>query len=170
MREVSFLDKKRFKLTDNITLHIPTVKEIRGDSIIETGLDTDEQNYYKLVNLFTATSSDFMVAYSEQGRDFTKIPDYQVFCEMFGGMSKEELEKSYLLFENINLANFELSINSENETIVLYDKTHDLVIDELMYMRISAAICQINFTEKTRRKPANETAKEYIVERTKVKA
>lgn len=57
MSDISLLNKTKFKVNDNITVHIPTLGEIKGDSPKLYGTDEDEANFYSLVSLFTSTSS-----------------------------------------------------------------------------------------------------------------
>ena len=171
MSDISLLNKTKFKVNDNITVHIPTLGEIRGDSPKLYGTDEDEANLYSLVSLFTSTSSDIMLELDEAGMDFTKITDFQTFLILFGGMPKKVLdEKSSLMFENINLADFKVSLSTINDLPILYDEEHDITIDELIYMQLSTIFCTVYSIEKRHRKPGDTTAKEYIIERQKVKA
>ena len=171
MSEMSLLNKTKFVVNERIVVHIPTLREIRGDSPVVLGTDKDEQDFYTIVNLFSATSSDIMIELDEMGIDFTTWSDFTTFLMLFGNTSKDVLrEKSHLLFETINLADFEVSINTVNELPVLYDAEHDIVIDELMYMQLSTIFCTIHSLEKNRRKPGDKTARDYIIERQKTKA
>ena len=171
MSDVSLLDKHKFVVNNQITVHIPTIKEIRGDSPILFGTDKDEADFYSLVNLFSATSSDIMVELDEMGIDFTTWSDFTTFLMLFGGTSKDVMrEKSHLLFENINLADFEVSINQVNELPILYDAEHDIIIDELIYMQLSTIFCTMHSIQKQDRKPGDKTARDYIIERQKKKA
>lgn len=168
--DISLLNKHKILITEQITVHIPTIREIKGTSVLNLGTDDDESSYYTLINLFSATSSNIMVELEDQGIDFTKWSDYNTFLMLFQGVPKEMLKvKSHLLFENINLADFEIGINPENELPILYDATHDIIIDELMYMRLSAVFCCMNFIEKEHRKPADNTARNFIIERQRIK-
>lgn len=168
MSEISLLNKTKFIVNDQITVHIPTISQIKGMSGITCGTDTDETMYYTLVNLFSATSTDIMLELDEQGIDFTTWSDYNTFLMLFQGVSKEILEtKSNLLFDNVNLADFELSVNITNELPILYDKKHDIIIDELMYMRLSTIFCTINHLKKRHRKMGNATMRDYAIERAK---
>lgn len=169
--DISLLNKHKYVVTDQITVHIPTIREIRGTSPELYGTDTDERDYYSMINMFSATSSDIMVELDERGIDFTEWSDYNTFLMFFSAMSKEKLhEKSSLLFDNIDLSEFDISINSENQLTVLRNPYNNIIIDEFLYMRLSAVFCTMNLIEKNRRKPANKTAREYIISRQKVKA
>ena len=61
MSDVSLLNKTKFVVNDQITVHIPTLREIEGESPDLLGTDKDEADVYSIVNLFSATSSDIMV-------------------------------------------------------------------------------------------------------------
>ena len=166
MGDISLLNKHSFIVNDKITVHIPTLREIRGNTAQIVTADSDEAKYFSLVNMFSATPCDIMLELDRQGIDFTKWTDYKTFLMMFQGISQETLkEKSFLLFDNINLADFQVSINMENRLPILYDQQHDIIIDEMLYMQISAIICGINFIEKNHRKMGNETMKKYALER-----
>ena len=164
--DISLLNKTKYVVNDKITVHIPYIKEIRGESFFENGTDTDEADYYSLINLFAVTSTDLMLELDEKGIDFTTVSDYTTFLMMLGSTPKELLRaKSHLLFENINLADFEISIDQENVQPVLYDSEHDICIDELTYMQLSIIFCTINMMHKNVRKMGNETMRKYALER-----
>lgn len=165
MGDISLLNKRKFVINDKITIHIPTIREIRGDSYLD-GINTDEADYYSLINLFSVTSTDIMLELHKQGIDFTQVSDYTTFLMMFSNIPDTVMQsKSHLLFENINFADFTISINPENQEPVLYDATHDIVIDEMLYMRMSTVFCTINRLKKNKRKMGNETMKQYAIER-----
>lgn len=171
MNDISLLNKGKLIVNNEITVHIPTIREIKGTSPEMLGTDEDEAEFYSLVNLFVSTSSDIMVELDELGIDFTTWDDYKTFMMLFSSMPKDILKKkSPLMFENINLADFELSVNEVNGLPILHDKKHDVIIDELIYMQLSAIFCNIYGIEKKRRKPGDNTAKNYIIERQKAKA
>ena len=149
MSDVSLLNKRKFVVNNQITVHIPTIKEIRGDSPILLGTDQDEMDFYSLINLFSATSSDIMIELDKIGIDFTTWSDFQTFLMLFSSTSKDVMrEKSCLLFENINLADFEISINKVNELPILYDAVHDIIIDEFIYMQLSTIFCTMHSIQK----------------------
>ena len=170
MNDISLLNKNKFVINDQITVHIPTLREIKGVTPETEGTDKDEADLYSIVNLFSATSSDIMVELDSMGIDFTTWSDFTTFLLLFEGVPKQILEeKSHLLFDNINLADFEVSVNKENELPILYDFKHNIIIDELMYMRLSTIFCTMFSITKHRRKPGDKVARDYILEREKIK-
>ena len=171
MSDISLLNKTKLVVNNQITVHIPTIREIKGSSPVLFGNDKDESDFYSLVSLFTSTSSDIMVELDDMGIDFTTWDDYTTFLLLFGSTPKEILRaKSSLMFENINLADFEPSINTVNGLPILYDREHNIIIDELIYMQLSTIFCTVHAIEKHRRKPGDSTARNYIIERQRAKA
>lgn len=171
MSDISLLNKTKFMVNNQITVHIPTLKEIRGDSPRLYGTDEDEADFYSVISLFTSTSSDIMLELDKAGLDFTTISDFQTFLLLFNGIPKDILTKeSPLLFDNIDLANFESRISEVNNLPILYDSRNGITIDELIYMQLSTIFCTIHSIEKKHRKPGDQTAKNYILERQRTKA
>lgn len=166
--DISLLDRTKYVVNDKITVHIPTIREIRGKSFFENGTSTDEIDYNSLINLFSVTSTDLMVELDKKGIDFTTVSDFTTFLMMFGNTPKELLRnKSPLLFDNINLADFAISIDPQTNQPVLYDVKHDICIDELIYMQLSTIFCVMNSMRKNTRKMGNDTMRKYAIEREK---
>lgn len=171
MSDISLLNKGKLVVNNQITVHIPTIREIKGTSPEILGNDKDESDFYSLVSLFTSTSSDIMVELDDIGIDFTTWDDYTTFLMLFNSTPREILRtKSPIMFENINLDDFEASTNSVNGLPILYDRSHNIVIDELIYLQLSTIFCTIHAIQKNRRKPGDATAKQYIIERQRIKA
>jgi hypothetical protein len=78
---------------------------------------------------------------------------------------------SPLLFKDFNLGDFEISESQSTGQIVLYNSQHDLAIDEYTYKWLSTVFCTMHMYTKSRPIiPANQTAKNYIIERALTKA
>ena len=149
-------------MTNDITVHIPTLREIRGDDD-EYSKQTD---YWGVVNMFAATACDIMIELDEQGIDFTKWSDFNTFLMMFNGINKEVLHNiSPLLFENVDLSTYEIQENEKKTALFLKDTQSEATIDELIYLRLSTIFCTINNLKKNHRKMGNETMKKYALER-----
>ena len=165
MSSISLLNKRKFKINDNITIHIPTVGELRKD-YKETG-EIVYPYYLMMTNLFLATSCDIMIELDEQGIDFTKWTDYNTFLTLYAGMTKQLLnEHSYLIFDNLNLADFDIVPEPNGKSVVLKSDS-GFVLDERTYMQIGSVLTAITGIKKNHRKMGNETAKQYAIERAK---
>ena len=156
MPALNFLYKKEYKINNSIKIIIPSV----GD-VLE-----NEDNYYSIVTSLTAMPIDFMVQLEDMGIDFTKIGEFELFVILF--QSIKDLDTS-LVFGDLDLNKFELSVNEENGNLVLHDAENNIVIDKAIQNQISQALRKIHGFEKNRKKPANEEAKEYLLKRERKK-
>ena len=68
------------------------------------------------------------------------------------------------------LTKFKLDINPENGMIILNNKEDGIIIDRAIHGRIAATLRFLHNIEKNRRKPGNEDAKQYLLERAKIKS
>ncbi len=158
MATLNLLYKDSYAINDDISIRIPTVKEV-----LEA-----EDNYYGLVYTLTAMPIDRMVQLDDLGIDFTQISAYELFLLFFQAI--REFDTS-LIFGSLDLKKFELASGEDESSLVLVDAENDIVIDQRVYMQIAAALRKIHHLEKNRRKPANKEAKDFMlqVERDKLK-
>jgi len=152
----NLLYKRSYPLNQHIKIVIPTVGEILEN----------EDKYYGLISSFTAMPIDMMVQLDDAGIDFAKINEYELFLLLFNGI---KLQDTTLLFDGLDLTKFEFSISEQNGTPILIDKENDIIIDRAIHGQIAAALRLIHHLEKNRRKPGNEEAKKYLIERARVK-
>ena len=156
MATLNLLYKDQYPINDSIKIVIPTV----GDIV------DNEDAYYNIISALTAMPIDMMVQLDDAGIDFTEINDYELFLMLFPGLQASDTS---LVFGDLDLSKFELSIRESNNTVVLYNRENGVVIDRAIYTRIAGALREIHRLEKDRRKPANKEAKEYMLERARTK-
>lgn len=156
MPTINLLFKDHYPINDNIHIMIPTV-----DEVLE-----NEDSYYGQVSLLTAMPIDMMLELDDIGIDYTTINDYDLFLLMFNQLRSDDTS---LIFGDLDLSKFEFAENKENGRIVLYDSENDIVIDRGIQGQIAATLRKIHHLEKNRRKPANEEAKKYMLERARTK-
>lgn len=165
MAEISLLNRRSFKINNDISVYIPTVGELR--EIVSDTEGTVYPIYLLMVNLFLATSCDIMVELDEQGIDFTKWSDYSTFLTMLNIMNKDMLrEYSHLLITGCNLADFRMTPSPDGQHVLLQNQD-GVTINEAVYMQMSSTYSAITCIKKNRRKMGNETMKQYAVERAK---
>lgn len=143
-------------ITEQIGIVIPTVGDI---------LD-HEDDYYALVSMLTAMPIDFMVQLDDMGVDFSTINEYQLFLILFGTIREMDTK---LIFGDLDLSRFELAKHIESGMPVIYDEADDIVIDRVVHTKIANTLREIHHLEKDVRKPGNEDAKEYMLERARKK-
>lgn len=158
MREpTQLLYKSEIPINNHISVRIPTLREIVNK----------QDDYYTLVNILTAMPIDMMVELDDLGIDFTEIDDYDLFLMFF--KSLENLDMS-LVLTGVDVSKFELAYNEDINMYVMVDRENDIVIDRIIHHDIAACIRKINQMKKDKRKPGNEEAKKYLIERARIKA
>lgn len=152
----SFLFEDSVHINDYIEVKIPTVNEV---------LENEEQ-YYGIVSSLVATPWDMMVQLDDLGIDFTEIDDYELFLITFQTI---RVQDTHLIFGDLDLSGFEPAINDENQTIVLLDKNSGTVIDKSIHYMIAETLRKIHHLERNIKKPGNEEAKKFLIERARKK-
>lgn len=146
---------KKHNITEKVSVVIPTVGEILED----------ERSYYNIVNAVIATPSDFMVQLDDAGIDFASITSFELFL-LFLPQIKTN---SHLVFGDLNFEELELAVNDKDGRIALIDKDNNVVIDRAIHDQICRVLLKINNFERHNRKPANEEAKKFMLERARAK-
>lgn len=152
----NILYKRVIPITENIGVYVPFVGEVLAC----------EDEYYSLVSMFTAMPIDYLVQLDDAGIDFTAIDEWQMFLLFFNGLKSRDTR---MVLGDLDLSFFEIGINEQNGQVVLVDTEHDICIDRLIHSMIADALRKIHHLEKNRRKPANEDAKQYMLERARKK-
>lgn len=93
--------------------------------------------------------------------DWCEITDFQLATLLWPSFSQEQTK---LLLGDLNLQNFKPVENLQNGEIVLRDAQNDIVIDELIYMRMSAFMCRMHNITKKVEKAANAFTKKILID------
>lgn len=150
------LYQREYPINDSIRIIIPNVGEIIDD----------EDNYYGLVSALTAMPIDMLVQLEDAGIDFTKINEYKLFLLLFPVIKSQDTS---LIFGGIDLSKFEIAVNEQNGNIVLLDAERNIKIDRVIHSQIAGVLRKIHHLERNNRKPANEEAKQFMLERARAK-
>lgn len=155
----NLLFKKKYEINNSISVLIPTVGEVL----------TNEDAYYGLISVLTAMPIDLMVELDDAGIDFTTINEYDLFLMMFSEIKDPEVDTS-LVFGDLDMSKFELAVDEQNGNIVLFNKENGgIVIDRAIHGQIADVLRKIHHLEKSKRKPANEEAKKFMIKRARDK-
>lgn len=152
----SLLYKRKYPINEFIQIEIPTVGEILEQ----------EDAYYSMVSLITATPYDMMVQLDDMKIDFAEINDYELFVLMFQALKTRDTS---LIFGTLDLNKFSVMVNPQNNTVVLRDPESGAMIDRNIYSLICQAIRKIHHLKRNNRKPANDAAKKYMIQRARTK-
>ena len=152
MENKSLLNQSSVKITDQITLNIPTIGEI---------LD-DEAMYFSIVSVMTATPYQYMVQLDDIGIDYTKITDYQLFQIFFPIYAQNDVS---IIFGDLNLKDIALYHDQKTNLDVLYSPLSDTAIDEFVYYQMARTMRQVNCIKYERKRPKGEHTKKYLLEK-----
>ena len=150
------LYKNEYAISDKIKIIIPKVRD----------LIKDEASYYSNITLITATPYDMMVQLDDIGIDFTKIDDFELFCAIFNQLAESDTS---LIFGDLNLTNFIPARINGSDEIILYDEINDITIDKTIYSQICEVLRLIHGYKRVNKRPANEEAKKFMIERARIK-
>lgn len=156
MATLNLLYKQEYAINEHIRIQIPTVGEV---------LD-NEDDYYTMVTMLTAMPVDMMVQLDDIGVDFTAINEYELFLILFNALKDKDTS---LIFGELDLKPFRSAVNPQNNTIVLRDKETGVVIDRGIQGEIASVLRKIHNLKRNNRKPANQEAREYMLQRAREK-
>mgnify|MGYP003290043721 CR=1 FL=1 len=147
-KTISLIGRKNYTLSNGLVLHIPTLKELRGER------DEDEIRNFNLITPFISTPTDLMVELYEQGIDFQVFTDDYVF---FATMIEQYSGLNYgLVFENVGVCNWRAV--SDGENIFVYDEDNEIIITREIYFELSEVLRKMYYRERTHREFCNERA------------
>lgn len=156
MATLNLLYKQEYAINEHIKIRIPTVGEV---------LD-NEDDYYTMVTMLTAMPIDMMVQLDDIGVDFTAINEYELFLILFNALKDKDTS---LIFGELDLRPFKSVVNPQNSTIVLRNKETGVVIDRGIQGQIASVLRKIHSLKRNNRKPANQEAREYMLQRAREK-
>lgn len=152
----SFLYKDEVPVTDKIIVRIPKVGDI---------LD-DEEGYYAEVSMLTAMPVDYMVQLDDIKINYDEINEYDLLFILFESI--RQIDRG-MVFKDLDLGKFHPAVHRESGIPVLYDDINDIVIDRVVHTKIADTLREIHHLEKNNRKPGNEEARKFLIERARKK-
>ena len=152
----NLLYKSDIVINDFVSIKIPSVGQV-----VEC-----EDDYYSLVQLLTAMPIDLMVALDDIGVDFSTINDYELFVILFGTI--KQLDTS-LIFGDLDLSPFVVDVDTATGKPVMKDPSTGRMFDRALQYNIAEILRKIHSLEKNNRKPGNEEARKYMIERARKK-
>lgn len=148
----SFLYETEHQINQHISIIVPTVADVIKD----------EDAYFGAVSLIVATPYDMMVQLDDNNIDFAKINDWELFCLLFNELQKMDLS---LVFKDLDLRDFKGAVNKQNGDMVLFNEKTGAVIDRSIHNQICVFLRRVLGIEKSLKKPGNEEARKYMIER-----
>lgn len=152
----NMLYKSEIVINDFVSIKIPSVGQV-----VEY-----EDEYYNLVQLLTAMPIDLMVPLDDAGIDFSTINDYELFILMFNAIKQCDTK---LIFGELDLSPFQLGFDEATGKPVMIDPKTERKFDRALQVNIAETLRKIHHLEKNNRKPGNEEARKYMIERARKK-
>ncbi len=140
-------------VTDQITLHQPTL-----DEICQYG----EQQYWSMIYTLTSVGADMKFQLYDIGIDYSKISDYELFYSLLCRNFTQE--KTSILLGDLDFPMFQLFQQQDSEEIVMYDEKHDILLDENTYLTIADILRKMHGLKRNNQMPANESTKQILIE------
>lgn len=156
MAIASLLYKDRYKVSDDICVMIPTVRDVLNN----------EENYYNLVSMLTSMPIDAMVLLDDAGIDFSTINEYDLFLLFFKSLQNADTK---LVFGDLDLSKFQPALHEESKSVVLVDPDSDIKIDRFVQGKIASTLRKIHNLEKNTKRPGNDAARDYMLRRAREK-
>lgn len=150
----SLLLQTQVDLAPGIAIRIPTVGEILQN----------ERLYYQTTYSLTATPFQNMVQLDDLGIDFTTISEWQLFIQTFLAYAHSGDLLDYV-FADLQTQGFGIYQDPQTAALYLSNPDTGVQIHESTYLQIVELIRKINLYEHITARPANETAKQYLIEK-----
>lgn len=155
MPTLNLLYKESYSINKDIKIMIPKVRDV---------LEHDE-DYYNMVMMLTAMPIDMMVQLDDMGIDFTEINEYDLFLMVFNSLKTEDTS---LIFGDLDLSRFRSAISEQTGKVILLNP-EGVRIDRAVANQIATVLRKIHDLKVNNKKPANEEAKKYMLERARAK-
>lgn len=139
-------------INDKIKISQPTIGEI---------VDFGEAQYFSVIHTITAIPSDMKSQLWDLGIDWMEIEDFELFMMLAPTLP---VERTKLLFGDLDFTKFKVYKNRENGDILLADLESGVKIDKLIYLRIVNYLRKVhNITPKIEL-AANKTTKQILID------
>ena len=139
-------------INDYIKIHQPSIGEV-----VKYG----EASYFSTIHTITAIPSDMKSMLWDMGIDWVMMEDFELFMLLSQTLT---LDRTSLLFGDLDFSQLKPYPNSVNGDIVLANKETGIIIDKMIYLRIVSYLRKLhNITPKIE-KAANEMTKKILIE------
>ena len=149
-----------YKVADGIVISQPTIGDI---------MTFGEEKFNQVLNPFVINPTSIRVVLWQQGQDWTKMSDYELFYQLILQMKLTPAETS-IIFGELDFTKFELYKRQKevdgNEVadIVLINQEQGVLIDEEIYNHMSAYLrTMFNIFPKVE-KARDKTTKQWMIE------
>lgn len=126
-------------------------------SIIQYG----EAQYFSMVHTLTAIPSDMKSQLWDMGLDWTEVDDFELFMMLSQTLT---VDRTSILFGDLDFSKLKPFRNNQNGDIVLADKDTGIIVDKMIYLRITNYLCKLHNIKPKVEKAANQMTKRVLIE------
>lgn len=149
-----------YPVADGIEFKVHTLGEI---------LDFGEEKYYKIISMFIATPWDYMWPLHENGIDYEKITEFELFVGLKGSLTEEEIE--FLFGDTFPLHRMSPAENIETHEVVLMDpEDTERQFNATGLKALAGVIRRIHHIKYEPQTAGNPEAKQYFLEKARKQA
>lgn len=143
-----------YQVNQYIKIYIPSVYE---------AIAFGEDDYFRVLNLFTRKPYDVAVELDDSGVDYQSITDWDLFVDTASAIP---IEYSCILFGRLDFTKFIPYINENNMKVLVHSERNEIVIDEAIYRKMVTFLRYVHFiSEKVEYDVGNAIAKKFLLER-----
>ena len=140
-------------INDKIKLSQPKIGEI-----VEFG----EKRFYSVLSMLTCIPSDMKSELWDMNKtDWQTVEDFELFVMLTRGLTADDTK---LFFGDLDLSKMTPCINKKNEQLCLYDENTDVLIDNVIYMRIVTYIREMFHINPKVEKAKNKRTFKVLIE------
>lgn len=149
-----------YRVSDGIIISQPTIGDIMAFG---------EERFNQVLSPFVVNTTSLRVALWQQGKDWTKMSDYELFYQLVLQLNLTPNE-TFLIFRDLDFSKFNLYKRQNEydgkmvEDIVLLNYEQDVLIDEDIYNHMSGYLRTMFNTFPKVEKAKDKTTKEWMIE------
>jgi hypothetical protein len=141
-----------YVINEYITITQPTIGEI-----VKYG----EAQYFSMLHTITAIPSDLKSQLWDMGLDWCEVADFDLFMILSQTLTPD---RTSILFGDLDFSKLRPFKNNQNDEIVLADKERGLIIDKLIYTRITNYLCKLHGITPRPEKAKGKRAKQAMID------
>lgn len=144
-------------VTNEICIHNPTIQDI---------IDYGEPEFWNIAYILTANPTSMRLALWDQGMDWNKVNDFELFINLVHGLSQKETS---IFFGDLDFTQFKIieKENVEEEKspfVMVYMPNPVIQIDEDLYFRIVDYLRVMLDIHPKKQKAKNKMTKQLIID------
>lgn len=125
-----------------------------------------QKKYYSTLNVFTTNTTAFRLQLWDQGVDWNKMSDFELFMNLVGTAEKEVYSTFLPHIDFANFGMYEKHMPGSDKVVkVLYDQEHKIEINEEVYFHISQYLRNVFSISPDEKLTTDTIMKQWFIEK-----